>query len=262
MIAFVLAQSRCGALIVNRFDYNHAFNGLRYGVGAQVLDTGSYDAEEVEMLQSVLVLLRKYRGDGVIALDCGANIGIHTINWAALMKGWGSVVAIEAQERVFYALAGNIALHNAFNARALWAAVSDEEGLIDIPEPDYCKPGSFGSLELKEQLGNENIGQLVDYSRPRSRVRTMTIDTSALDRVDLIKLDIEGMELEALSGAIATIEANRPVLFIETIKIDKRKLEKKLGELGYRFYPHSMSWLCVHVDDPIAGHICPEKKAV
>ena len=261
-IAFVLAQSQYGSLIVNRFDYNHAFNGKIYGVGAQLLDTGSYDADEVEALQSVLVLLRKYRGDGIVALDCGANIGVHTLNWAALMRGWGSVVAIEAQERIFYALAGNITLHNAFNARALWAAVSDEEGLIDIPEPDYGKPGSFGSFELKEQLGNENIGQPIDYSRPRSRVRTMAIDASALDRADLIKLDIEGMELEALSGAMTTIEANRPVLFIETIKIDKRKLEKILGELGYRFYPYGMSLLCIHVNDPIAGHIQPGKKAV
>jgi FkbM family methyltransferase len=261
LIAFVLAQSRCGSLIVNRFDYNHAFNGHRYGVGSQILDTGSYDADEVETLQSLLMLLRKYRGDGVVALDCGANIGVHTINWAALMKGWGSVIAIEAQERIFYALAGNITLHNAFNARAVWAAVGREDGLIEIPEPDYRRPGSFGSFELKERLGNENIGQPIDYSSPKSRVRTMTIDGSALDRVDLIKLDVEGMELEALSGAMTTIKTYRPVLFIETIKIDKKKFEQVLGEVGYRFYAHGMNVLCVHADDPIVGHVRSEKKS-
>ncbi len=259
VIAFILAQSRYGSLIVNRLDYNLAFNDQVYGVGAQILDTGAYDPDEVETLQSLLVLLRKYRGDGVVALDCGANIGVHAINWAILMRGWGSVIAVEAQERIFYALAGNLTLHNAFNARAVWAAVSGEEGMIDIPEPDYQKPASFGSFELKERLGNENIGQPINYRRPRSRVRAMTIDASGLDRVDLIKLDIEGMELEALSGAAKTIEAQSPVLFIESIKIDKEQLSRVLQDLGYKIYAHGMSVLCVHADDPIVTHVRLEK---
>jgi FkbM family methyltransferase len=64
----------------------------------------------------------------VVALDCGANIGVHSVEWARLMKDWGSVIAVEAQERVFYALAGNLTLQNCFNARAIWAAVSDTPG--------------------------------------------------------------------------------------------------------------------------------------
>jgi FkbM family methyltransferase len=261
MIAFILVHSDHGALIVNRLDYNTSFNDQIYGVGAQILRAGAYDPDEVETLQSLLTLLRKYRGDGVVALDCGANIGVHALAWAALMKGWGSVVAIEAQERVFYALAGNITLHNAFNARAIWAAVSNQDGFIDIPEPDYRRPSSFGSFELKERLGNENIGQPIDYAKPASRVRTMTIDSSGLDRVDLIKMDIEGMELEALAGAIATIQDHKPVLFIEAIKIDKTQLERMLGELGYRCYPQGMSVLCLHAGDPIVSHVRVEKCA-
>jgi FkbM family methyltransferase len=261
MIAYILVHSHHGALIVNRFDYNTSFNDRIYGVGAQILDAGAYDPGEVETLQTLLTLLRKYRGDGVVALDCGANIGVHALGWAGLMEGWGSVLAIEAQERVFYALAGNITLHNAFNARAIWAAVSDCGGFIDIPEPDYRRPSSFGSFELKERLGNENIGQPIDYTKPASRVRTMTIDSSDLDRVDLIKMDIEGMELEALAGAMVTIQKHKPVLFVETIKIDKAQLQRLLSELGYRCYPHGMSVLCIHADDPIAAHLHVGKSA-
>ena len=89
----------------------------------------------------------------------------------------------------------------------------------------------------------------------------MAIDSSGLDRVDLIKMDIEGMELEALAGAMATIRKHKPVLFIEAIKIDKMQLEQTLSELGYRCYPQGMSVLCIHTDDPIAGHVHVEKHA-
>ena len=47
-------------------------------------------------------------GDGVVAVDGGANIGVHTIEWATAMTGWGSVIAIEPQERIYYALAGTL----------------------------------------------------------------------------------------------------------------------------------------------------------
>lgn len=261
MIAFVLANSDHGSLIVNRFDYNYSFKDEVYGVGAQILENGAYDPGEVDTIKSLLPLLRQYRGPGVVALDCGANIGVHSVEWAREMADWGQVVAIEAQERVFYALAGNLALHNAFNARAIWAAVSDQDGQIDIPEPDYRRPSSFGSFELKERLGNENIGQPINYDKPTSRVRMMKIDSAGLQRVDLIKMDVEGMELEALSGAIETIKANSPILFIETIKIDTKQLDVILDELGYRQFPHGMSTLCIHRDDPVAKHVNVEKQA-
>ena len=67
---------------------------------------------------------RQYFGDGVVLVDCGANIGVHTVECAVEMTGWGSVLAIAAQERLYYALAGNIALNNCFNARALDAPVA------------------------------------------------------------------------------------------------------------------------------------------
>jgi hypothetical protein len=49
-------------------------------------------------------LRRQYFKDGVVVIDCGANIGAHTIEWGKRMTGWGSVLAIEAQERIYYAL--------------------------------------------------------------------------------------------------------------------------------------------------------------
>ena len=89
---------------------------------------------------SLLDLPRRYFGDGVVAIDRAANIGVHTVGWAKRMTGWGSLIAFEAQERVFCALAGNIALNNCFNARAVLSAVAASDGTMKIPTPITCDP--------------------------------------------------------------------------------------------------------------------------
>jgi FkbM family methyltransferase len=258
MISFVLINSDHGAMIVNRLDYNQSFNGEYYGVGAQLLETGNYDSREVRMLCDLLVLRREYCGDGVMVLDCGANIGVHTVGFAQLMRGWGKVIAVEAQERLFYALAGNMALHNCKNARAVWGAVDHTSGYIDIPEPDYDQLGSFGSFELKQRLGNENIGQEINYDKKTLRVQSFALDELDLKRCDLIKLDIEGMELDALAGARKLIERCRPLLFVEAIKVGREPLKQFFSEIGYRHFNHGMNLLGGHADDSTLTHIQTE----
>ena len=134
-LAFVLASSNHGTMIVNRFDYRMIDSQRGYGVGFQILETAWFDPAEVKLAVDLLALRRKHHGDGVVAIDCGANIGVHTVEWATAMTGWGSVLAIEAQERIYYALAGNIAINNCFNAIAVHGAVSSESGALQIPSP-------------------------------------------------------------------------------------------------------------------------------
>ena len=119
-----------------------------------------------------------------------------------MMTGWGTVVGIEAQERIYYALAGNIAINNCLNARVLHAAVGGVEGVIEVPDLDYTSPSSFGSLEIKQRSeGSEFIGQAVDYAAgPKTSVNLVTIDGLGFERLDLIKLDVEGVEIEAIKG--------------------------------------------------------------
>ena len=219
-------------MIVNRLDYNEGCED-RYGVGHQILATGSYDPDEVAYLKNLLDGRREMHGDGVVAIDCGANIGVHSVEWSRHMQGWGSVIAIEAQERIFYALAGNLALQNCFNARAIWAAVDRKCGSMKIPEPDYCAPGSFGSFELRERGRTEYIGQCIDYEEPTLQIRALSIDSLRLPRIDLIKLDIEGMEFDGLLGAVETIKRCKPHLFFEIGKCDEDGVKKLLSELDY-----------------------------
>ena len=257
-LAFVLAPTDQGTLIVNRLDYRITGN-TGVGVGFCLLQFGSYDVPEVQTVQQLLALRRQHFGDGVVAMDCGANIGVFTVEWAKLMTGWGSVLAVEAQERIYYALAGNIALNNCFNARAIHAAVTSAVGTLRIPVPNYMAPSTFGSLELKQRESTEFIGQEIDYSEEKLvPVTAISIDSLDLGRLDLLKIDVEGMELEALAGAERTIIRHRPIILVEHLKTGIDPLREVLSRYDYVCYPIGMNIIAIHPDDPTSTHITYE----
>jgi FkbM family methyltransferase len=255
-LAFVTAATDHGTFIVNRFDQMIVDGNAGYGVGLQLLENAHYDPDEVNLLLRALDLRRQCYGDGVVAIDCGANVGVHTIEWAKHMTAWGAVLAIEAQERIYYALAGNIAINNCFNARAMHAAVSDRAGTMKIPVPNYSVAASFGSLELKKRDGNEFIGQEIDYSEHKmADVPTVSLDSLNLTRVDLIKIDIEGMEMEALAGAAHCIRTMHPILLIETIKSDKNAIAGWLNNFDYTIIEVGINFFAIHTADKCLAHI-------
>jgi hypothetical protein len=94
-LAFILASTEHGAMIVNRFDEYRPPDNSGFGVGFQLLENAVYDPADVTLLLMLLDLRRRCYGDGLVAIDCGANIGVHSVEWARQMTGWGIVIAIE-----------------------------------------------------------------------------------------------------------------------------------------------------------------------
>ncbi|MEN8515098.1 FkbM family methyltransferase [Burkholderia sp. RS02] len=255
-IAFILAASNHGTMIVNRNDYNVAASGGVYGVGQQILQQSSYDVSEVAFVLALLSRRQQYFGDGVVAIDGGANIGVHTIEWARHMHGWGRVLSFEAQEVIYYALAGNIALNNCLNARAKLAALGEHNGELIVPQPDYFAHASFGSLELRQQGNTEDIGQRISYDPSNgTRVPMISIDSLGLERVDFFKLDVEGMEVDVLRGARHMLQTLKPILAIEIIKSDQAAIKGMLDEFGYRYFPAGMNLIAAHSGDPVLQHL-------
>lgn len=246
-IAFILGSTNHGTMIINRNDFNHTQNGA-YGVGIQILTNSSYDQQEVNLAIRLIEKRRKYFKDGVVALDCGANIGVHTIEWAKKMTGWGEVYSFEAQEKIYYALAGNIALNNCFNVTAKHVALGSANGNIAIPQLDYNQPSSFGSFELEEKANNEFIGQKIDYQNTK-KIEMISIDSLNLKRIDFIKVDVEGMEEKVLKGANKSIENLLPILLIEHIKSDRDYLKKYLATREYETFFLGMNILAIHKKD-------------
>jgi FkbM family methyltransferase len=255
---FCLTASDQGTFIVNRNDYCIADAGYSFGVGNQLFRNSAYDKSEVDFIKEVLTLKRNHAGDGVIALDAGANIGVCTVEWAKHLSGWGGIIGFEAQEFTYYALAGNVVLNNCLNAKVLHCALGNEQGNMQIPRLDQTVAASFGSLEIKQREGTEFIGQDITYSgQETDTVQVITIDSLQLPRVDFIKIDVEGMELDVLQGARQSLLQSRPVVWLEIIKSDVDAIEHFLTECGYsELIQIGNNALAVHQLDPMQADIC------
>jgi len=253
---FVVVSANTGSMIVNYLDRQTNQAGLTYGVGYQFLTQGRFEPEEIQRILALLNLRRQYFGDGVVMLDCGANIGAVTIPAGIEMTGWGKVISFEAQERIYYALAGNVAINNCFNVKAIYSAIGNPVGqeYLDIPIIDYTIPSSFGSLELRPNQYNEFIGQQIDYQKTQ-KVPLVSVDSLELDRVDFIKIDVEGMEVDALKGALNTIEKYKPILTVEFLKSGYEPVAQFLAALGYQLFVYDLNILAVHQNDPCLANI-------
>lgn len=252
---FVLISSNHGTMIVNRNDYRMISAEKGFGVGLQLMNSSSFDQPEVDFALALINSRRVNFGAGAIAVDCGANIGVHTVEWARLMHGWGHVYSFEAQEKIFYALAGNVIINNCLNVTARHAAVGARCGKISIPEPNYYVPSSYGSFELRASENTEFIGQQLDYAKPTTEIDLVSLNSLQLPRLDFLKIDVEGMEMEVLEGAAATVERHKPSMIVEVMKSDQEQIIRWLGKLGYMTYPMGVNLLALHGSDPALQHL-------
>ena len=90
-------------------------------------------------------------------------------------------------------------------------------------------------------------------------IRQLALDEYNLPRVDFIKLDVEGMELDALEGASKTIERSRPILLVEKIKSNPEQINRWFSDRGYVLREVGINILAVHSDDRARGEIIPAK---
>jgi hypothetical protein len=123
--------------------------------------------------------------------------------------------------------------------------------------PDYNKPASFGSLELRKQDTTEFIGQEINYAEDVCEtVDVMTIDDLRLTRLDLLKIDVEGMEMDVLLGAERTIAIHRPLMIIEVKKSNRGNITSFVTGHGYNYYPfYDGNILAIQQSDTLCSEI-------
>lgn len=178
---------------------------LREHMGSQIFFRGSYSTD------CLAVLKHRLKPDSVF-LDIGANHGEFSVA-AALMAPSGRVIAFEPMPRNLERLQANITLNQLTNVRIMPLGLGDQQGTFPIH--DQSAPYEDGTI-------NEGLASLYaagNRSRLSASIEVRLLDQLEpllqLDRVDWIKLDIEGAEWPALRGAQRILQRYRPTLMVE-----------------------------------------------
>ncbi|HVJ50921.1 MAG TPA: FkbM family methyltransferase [Aliidongia sp.] len=241
----IVVPTRYGQMIINRNDINQA-NAL--------IKTGqSLDHAEIELLGQVLRLYDADFGKSLSILDLGANFGTFSLGLAPLVGPKGVIHAFEPQRILFNMICGSVALNGLTNVHVHNLAVGDREGAVEIPQFDYSKPLNFGSVEFSAEQ-REPLSQERGHDPAAAElVPLATLDRFGFERVHLLKIDVEGMELAVLDGAQATIGRCRPIIFAEFIKVDREALRLRLEGFGYSIFHTTMCYLAV--PNELAGRV-------
>jgi len=191
-------------------------------VSEWVKETGRLDHDQF-LIPIICGLIKT----GDVVIDGGAAIGDHTVAYLRAVGKTGYVVAFEPNPRAFCCLIFNTLLSRSITP--VCAALSDFNGV--------------GHMDI----GNNSGAAQAEVGRPH--VGTIPIALTKLDdygfpRVDLIKLDVEGGEVRALTGAVETIRRCRPKLVLEVNASQLRRMGHSRQDLfnliasfGYDFLP-------------------------
>jgi FkbM family methyltransferase len=142
-------------------------------------------------------------------VDVGANIGVTAVI-AGLLARQGSVLALEPVKDTFEYLATNIVQSKLTNVKCRNVAAASAPGHVQV----VTRPGhSFASFIGYDEVLERYAGYEVE------RVEAVTLDQlverEGVGRVDFVKIDVEGFELEVLRGCTQLLEQSQPSVFLE-----------------------------------------------
>ena len=217
---------RAGAMLTTR---------LNDGITIQYLPEGnvSRDLYLGQIEHDVVKFLAWYLKPGMVVMDLGANIGIHSLLSAKYVGEHGAVHAFEPTPRTFEQLRANVELNGFTCVQLNQLAVADKSGTSTFYLYSQC---GMNSMRRQDWVGKP-LEQIV--------VETVSLDeyvqAKNLQRVDLLKIDVEGAELLVLKGARSLLcRQNPPVVVCEFTNKTTRNfgyqaisLRNFLESLGY-----------------------------
>jgi len=184
---------------------NVNYNGIKYNLDiSNVVDHGIYF---------------KYKDNGQIfftdlfkpnytIIDIGANIGATVLKYSKLATE-GKVFGFEPSKKNFKRLTDHIKLNNISNIVPLNFGLGSEKSTLKLFEVVESNPGMNRILQNQDENFN--------FEEIEINVLDTWIEENKITKIDCIKIDVEGFEMEVLKGAYRTLEVFKPILFIEVI---------------------------------------------
>ena len=158
-----------------------------------------------ENYEPELTYLESILSPGRVFVDVGANFGIYTMVASRLVGKAGRVVAFEPSVQSFPVLQKNIALNNLENVLSFHAALSDKESRAWLYHGLDPSGNSLGRDPSLDGAREEVILKSLDN----------VLEENGIDRVDVIKVDVEGAEELVLHGAARSLITHSPVVIFE-----------------------------------------------
>lgn len=178
---------------------------LREGIDFSIFLMGGFELRTIAAYGAIL-------RPGSVALDIGANIGAHALPLAELVGPLGRVLAFEPTSFAYAKLRRNLSLNPELGERVrafqMMLVADDAETL---PEALY----SSWPLEVSEDVHPKLRGRLMSTNGARAASLDAILEEEGVERVDFIKLDVDGYECEVLRGASHTLKRRRPSLIME-----------------------------------------------
>jgi FkbM family methyltransferase len=175
--------------------------------------------------------VKKYIKHGMTVVDIGAHIGYYTDIFSRLTKSHGKVFAFDASPENYPLLTRNIEERNRDNVIAFHRAVSDQNGIVQL----YVSPG------------HTNHSLVAGFTQAEKTVSVESVrldDFLDVERIDFVKMDVEGSEVRVLNGMRRLIQASKGlVMIVEYNRIALGKaypspqiLLDLLTELGFEYH--------------------------
>jgi FkbM family methyltransferase len=176
------------------FVLKRRFHGQRLAIDVSRTDTHRLLFIEGERFVLEAEILRELLSPGMCVVDVGANIGYYALLFSSVVGPAGKVTCLEPDPENLVELRHNLALNGLSNVSLLPIAAGSRDSVVSMRRG------------LNARVVAEGGNLSVDVKR---------LDSLGLERVDLIKLDVEGYECDVLEGARKLLEKHRPSLFVE-----------------------------------------------
>jgi FkbM family methyltransferase len=232
------ASEKLAAITRRLFPPPQRFIELPFGAKWLTIDSaidGQLVAGSFERAE--LMFVSRFLRAGMTVLDVGAHHGLYTLLASMKVGAAGRVVAFEPSPREQKHLSGNVKLNRCKNVRIAPVAVGSSRGRANLflveGDEDYCNSLRPPAVKARTVAVSVAVETLDDYLRG-----------IGISRVDFIKLDVEGAELEALRGASKVLTTKpRPVVMCETAEIrtapwgySAREIVQNLESLEYDWF--------------------------
>jgi FkbM family methyltransferase len=189
----------------------------------QVLGDRGFREPEMLVLKSLISL-----GDSVA--DIGANVGVYTKELSSLVGPLGHVYAFEPVLDNFEILQAVITKGNLSNVLSFKAALGSQPGEYEMVIPDL---GGFTGYYWAHLAEAGEAGR-------REKAKVLTLDglwkANKIQRLDFIKCDVEGAELEVIKGALRIIASQLPGWLLEVSRETSDEVFRLLNGFGYRAF--------------------------